>query len=170
MKKILIILFSLLSFNLLAQNGTALSDGAIIYRPVKDVQFLYHYGVMYKNKVAHFNQTGFHYTTIDEFASGANEVKVLKYGLTGKDYEEFKIRAKKVIAKYKTSKYDAVHNNCEHFAMEMVYGVKKSIQSDMVVGYMQDYWPVAKKQMLAKNPNSAMYIDFIDTFLAKNIK
>ena len=169
MKKYLILILTLLSLTLKAQNGSALSDGAIIRRPIKEVQFLYHYGVMYHGKVSHFNQNGYHYSTLEQFADTAT-IKVLKYGLTGEDLKKFKIRAEKVIAKYKVSKYDAIHNNCEHFAMEMVYGVKKSFQSDEVVSYMKDYWPLAKKQMLSKNPNSAMFVDFIDTFLVKTIR
>lgn len=165
--KILILI--ILPLTLFGQNGNSLDDGAIVYRPVKDVKYLFHYGVMYNKKVIHFNQNGLHISTMYEFADGCDSVKVWKRGLVGEDYKKFKLRVNKVISEYKLAKYDALNNNCEHFAMYMVYGVKKSIQSDVVKSCISDYWPSARKQIL-KNPKSAAYVDLMDTLIAKNFR
>jgi hypothetical protein len=118
--------------------GKALGDGAIISRPIKGLGGFKHYGVMLKNKVVHFNQYGLHTDELDVFSEGAT-VKVVRPGLMGEALERFKHNIKHIMAKYKSSSYDAMKNNCEHFVNELAYGQKVSMQAnltkEMVISY-----------------------------------
>lgn len=168
---LIILLFSL-SFIGFAQS--ALSDGAIITRPVIDnngkaVPFYTHFGVMWGGKVSHWDQFGHHLSTLDEFAKGQT-VKVLSKGLTGKNLIDFKTRYKKTVELYKQGKYDAVKNNCEHFAMECVWGVKRSIQSETTLEMSKIYWAEMKKTILIKNPGAKSYVDMMDVYFQNKIK
>lgn len=169
MKALLTMFLLFVYFPFYGQNGSALSSGAIIRRPIKDVQFLYHYGIMLDDKVVHYNQTGLHVSSLDSFAQGAT-VTVLQKGLVGDEYKTFRERAKNVIKQYRSSKYDAIHNNCEHFVMEMRYGIKQSIQSDAIQTYVKNYYPSVRQNILSSHPNSKVFVDLIDTYLAKNFK
>jgi len=173
MKKVsnFIVLF-LLSFNMFAQS--ALGDGAIITRPVIDdngrpVPFYNHFGVMWQGKVSNWDQNGHHLITLEEFAK-KQTVKVLSPGLTGKDLQNFKTRYKNTVELYKQGKYDAVKNNCEHFAMEMVYGVKRSLQSETTIEMSKIYWTEMKKTILVKNPGAKSYIDMMDVYFQNQMK
>lgn len=161
MKKLI---FLLLLLPLIANGQTALSDGALLMRQIKDMPYFYHYGVMYQGKVAHYSVDGFKYTTLEEFADGLPVTVVLK-GKYGEDLKNFKKRYKIVVEQYKKTKYDAVNNNCESFANFLVFGVDKSFQSQYVVEKVQTYWGPIKTQILFKSPQSKSYIDLVDAYI-----
>ena len=164
MKKIILFLFLILTINSYAQ--TALSDGALISRPCKNAPYLLHFGVMWCGKVTHYNETGLHISTLEEFA-GTETVKIITKGMTGESLKQFKIRGKKLLEEYKYLKYDAMNNNCEHFATEMVFGIKKSLQSNSAKEYIQNYWPILKEKMLKENPKSQFYVQVLDAYFKK---
>lgn len=146
MKKLTSVLLLFLTVNsVYSQLGNALGDGALVQRPVKEAQFLYHYGVMVEGKVVHYNQTGLHISTLYEFSPCAT-IKVLHRGLTGEDLKQFRLRYNKIVYKYKNTKYDAVKNNCEHFVTELLIGTKRSFQSENAQMYVSTYWPVLREK------------------------
>lgn len=170
-----IIISLILLLNSLNIFSSALSDGAIISRNIINkngdpIAFYKHYGVMYKGKVCHYNESGYHYTSIDEFARG-QKVTVVSAGLSKENLKKFNDRIKSITAKYKNSKYDAIHNNCEHFAMELVFGIKRSVQSDLTKDMILTYWSDMKSQMIKRNGESIKpYIDVFDVYLNEKIK
>jgi len=127
-------------------SGDALGDGAIISRPIQGLGGFRHYGVMIGGMVAHYNQYGYHLDSISDFAAG-DIVKVVKRGLTGDNLKIFKKRYRAIIKKYDKSDYDAMKNNCEHFANEMVFGKHISMQSDLTQDMMKSYNPMIREEI-----------------------
>jgi len=172
MKKIISLVLILVSFNIFAQS--ALSDGAIITRPVIDdngrpVPFYTHFGVMWGGRVSHWDQAGHHLSEISEFAKGQN-IKVLARGLSGKQLEDFRKRYNETVELYKRGKYDAVKNNCEHFVMEVTYGIRRSVQSETTLEMSKIYWTEMKKTIIAKNPGAESYIQMMDVYFQKQMQ
>ena len=150
------------AFNTNIEEGPALGDGAIISRPIKGLGGFKHYGVMIGNKVSHFNQYGYHLDSIGGFAEGA-VVKIVKRGLVGKDLAAFKLRFDKIVKKYKGAKYDAMNNNCEHYVNEMVFGIHKSMQSELTMDMVKSYTPMLREN-LAKS-KVAVFLPAFDNMI-----
>lgn len=161
--------FSFLLVVNLVYAQSALSDGALIKRQVEDAPIYSHYGVMYKGHVTHYDKNGVHVSTIEEFAKD-HDIKVVCKGLSKDDLVSFYKRYQLVIKKYKSSNYNALYNNCEHFAIELVTGIKKSFQSEESLKIFLSYWNEMKKQIMLKNPNSQNYIKAIDIYIDDFIK
>jgi len=180
----------LILLSLSGYSQTALSDGAIIRRPIVSengnaIKFYFHYGVIYGTKsvkdkngkvtkvimVSHYGENGLMYTTLDEFAKN-EEIKVITKGIEPNSPEmiEFKKRYNSIVTKYKTSAYNAINNNCEHFVMELIYGIHKSFQSDYTVSFVKTSWQEYKYFMVKEHPELTGYADMIDQYINNNLK
>ena len=144
----------------------AYGDGTILRRFVKSTAFLYHYGIVYQGSVVHYDQDGLHTSTLEQF-SGGMDVKIIRRSMQGRELAELKNRMKQVKAKYKKAKYDVMNNNCEHFAMELAFGIKKSAQSTVAAEYFSTVWPIEKAKMLKAHPKAGAYLDLVDAYLVK---
>lgn len=93
-------------------------------------------------------------TTIDEFAGGSI-IERAQFSLP----ERLKrIPPKKTVETAKSrigeGNYDLIHNNCEHFAYECVFGVHKSVQEEEARRQWYEYVRAKSKANAAAEPES----------------
>lgn len=143
------------------KNINKLYDGFIIQRRIEGTPF-FHFGVVKDDKIIHYDQMGVHESTLNEFAKGlpvkvvSDKVNDIKDNLS-------------IVEKYRGSKYDMMKNNCEHFAYELVFKEKISLQTDKSLEYLQKSAPVMENYLMKKNPQDSLEIKMVFDLLNKNI-
>lgn len=126
MKKLTTIILILITINSFSQ--TKLYNGDILIRNVVGSNLLFHYGVVYEDKILEFNQTGLHHSTLDAFLQGK---KIIKIDSTLRHSKDINERIKNTIKEYKNKPY-SFKNNCESFANQIKKGVPSSLQYEII--------------------------------------
>jgi hypothetical protein len=130
---------------------TTLYDGFILKRKIDGTPF-YHFGVVKGDKVIHFDQLGVHESTsLKEFAKGFDVEVVSAKPI------DFSNNMNK-LKEWKNQKYDMMTNNCEHFAYDLVFNKKVSIQTDKTFEYLQKSAPVMEEYLIKKTPKDSLEI------------
>lgn len=125
---ILLILMLQVSNYSIAQNNIKLKDGDIIVRNIIGSDILKHYGVVYKNKIVEFNQTGLHHSSLDEFLCNK---KIIHIDSTLRNSKDTKLKIENAIKEYKNKPY-SLKNNCESFITYVKKGVPTSLQYEII--------------------------------------